>query len=286
MPLLRRFFHGEGFAFYDPLGALEQDCTNADEDEIYWTSNAVRVAMSIDIQLVLDLLTEGRQLAASGPLRPPYPATWLEWTKGNTPGGATTCGMLIHEHEDPAGGSLLEFFMLSARPDTEIMRCNTIGYVHLNSDGLMDSQIIKLSDGQRISLGEAMQQKSEMLKSFCGAISVCLVALGIINCKNVRTEETGQVTLARSGSEKRRGIPARKIKYHTIQLPGGGTRADGKGGHRATAIHRVRGHFKTFTAEKPLLGQHVGTYWWGWQVRGKAENGIVVSDYSLEGAKQ
>lgn len=47
------------------------------------------------------------------------------------------------------------------------------------------------------------------------------------------------------------------------------------------ALHRVRGHFKTFTADRPLLGQHVGTYWWGWQIRGKAENGINVSDYRL-----
>jgi hypothetical protein len=25
----------------------------------------------------------------------------------------------------------------------------------------------------------------------------------------------------------------------------------------------VDGHFKTFTAEAPLFGKHVGTYWWG-----------------------
>ena len=78
----------------------------------------------------------------------------------------------------------------------------------------------------------------------------------------------------------------REIRYNTIILPGGGTESDGKGGHRATALHRVRGHFKTFTKDRPLLGKHVGTYWWGWQVRGSAKHGTVVSDYELRGEDQ
>lgn len=35
-----------------------------------------------------------------------------------------------------------------------------------------------------------------------------------------------------------------------------------------------------------LMGRHVGTYWWGWQIRGNAEKGMVVSDYSLENANK
>ena len=107
-------------------------------------------------------------------------------------------------------------------------------------------------------------------------------ALTLINCKNVTTDDKHRITFSRSGTEKRRGIPARKIKYHTIVLPGGGSTWDRKTGrHRAAALHRVRGHTKTFTADKPLMGKHVGTYWWGWQVRGSADNGIVVSDYEM-----
>jgi len=107
-------------------------------------------------------------------------------------------------------------------------------------------------------------------------------ALSLINCRNVQTEESGKIGLSRSGAEKRRKTPAKFIRYHTIILPGGGSVSDGKGGHRATALHKVRGHFKTFTAERPLLGRHVGTYWWGWQVRGNPDNGVVISDYQLK----
>jgi hypothetical protein len=45
----------------------------------------------------------------------------------------------------------------------------------------------------------------------------------------------------------------------------------------------VRGHFKTFTAEKPLMGRAVGTYSWGWQLRGDPKRGIVISDYQFDG---
>jgi hypothetical protein len=30
------------------------------------------------------------------------------------------------------------------------------------------------------------------------------------------------------------------------------------------------------------MGKHVGTYWWGWQLRGDPKHGIVISDYQLD----
>jgi hypothetical protein len=108
------------------------------------------------------------------------------------------------------------------------------------------------------------------------------LALQLINCRNVKTALQGSV-FNRSSAEKRRGEPV--IKYHTIVLPG--TKTEARIGKRqpkqdVLALHKVRGHFKTFTAERPLMGRHVGTYWWGWQVRGNPDNGIVISDYKLK----
>lgn len=113
-------------------------------------------------------------------------------------------------------------------------------------------------------------------------LNVVWIALQLINCRNVSTALRGSV-FHRSGSEKRRGEPV--VKYHTIVLPGMAT-TGGRGGRKSRrvdplAMHKVRGHFKTFTAERPLLGRHVGTYWWGWQVRGSKDHGVVVSDYKV-----
>jgi hypothetical protein len=43
-------------------------------------------------------------------------------------------------------------------------------------------------------------------------------------------------------------------------------------------LHLCRGHFKTFTTERPLLGRHTGTYWWEPHLRGSADNGVVIHD--------
>lgn len=107
------------------------------------------------------------------------------------------------------------------------------------------------------------------------------LALQLVNCRNVTTKSIGSV-FARSGAQKRRGEPV--VKYQTIVLPGSQTGHHSMGRRLkqdVLALHKVRGHFKTFTVERPLLGQHVGTYWWGWQVRGNPDNGVVISDYQL-----
>jgi hypothetical protein len=102
----------------------------------------------------------------------------------------------------------------------------------------------------------------------------------------VRTARAGELVIPRRQAKRRkkdRGPSSHRISYHTIVLPGGVEHTDGTagGGGGEKAVHRVRGHFKTYTSDAPLLGKHTGTWWWGWSVRGNPEHGIVVSDYEL-----
>ena len=107
-----------------------------------------------------------------------------------------------------------------------------------------------------------------------------VLALNLMNCRNVTMENSGPIKYRQTTKEKRARAP--RLEYKTITLPGGAyVSQPGKGEPGAAPLHRVRGHFKTYTAEAPLMGKHVGTYWWGWQVRGKSENGVRVSDYKL-----
>lgn len=109
--------------------------------------------------------------------------------------------------------------------------------------------------------------------------AVCL-AINLMHCRNVTVEDSGPIKYRQTTKEKRARAP--RLEYKTITLPGGAyVSQPGKGEPGAAPLHRVRGHFKTYTAEAPLMGKHVGTYWWGWQVRGKSENGVRVSDYKL-----
>jgi hypothetical protein len=44
----------------------------------------------------------------------------------------------------------------------------------------------------------------------------------------------------------------------------------------------VRGHFKQYTAERPLFGRFTGLYWWQPHLAGKAKDRVVVKDYRIE----
>lgn len=48
----------------------------------------------------------------------------------------------------------------------------------------------------------------------------------------------------------------------------------------------ARGRFKTFTEDAPLLGKHMGTYWWGWQVRGQEGSGVMEKTYTFRSRRR
>jgi len=54
----------------------------------------------------------------------------------------------------------------------------------------------------------------------------------------------------------------------------------------ANAMHVCRGHFKTYTSEKPLFGRETGTFWWPSMVRGFPTRGAVSKDYRVTADEQ
>jgi hypothetical protein len=109
-----------------------------------------------------------------------------------------------------------------------------------------------------------------------GAIAA-LFTLSLMHSRNVTTAPATYVPERRRRSSRQR--PA--IEYHTIKLPA--PKSSGGSGQitGTTKLHTARGHFKTYTADAPLMGKHVGTYYWGWQVRGKRTNGEIISSYEV-----
>ena len=47
------------------------------------------------------------------------------------------------------------------------------------------------------------------------------------------------------------------------------------------ALHICRGHFKVYSPQAPLFGQHVGTWWWESSIRGNLTKGKVEKDYRV-----
>lgn len=104
----------------------------------------------------------------------------------------------------------------------------------------------------------------------------------LLNCKNVLLEDRDPNQVARH-RRKRQGKTGIEWKVLSVQRVGA---ARGQSGAAAsdklTRAHLVRGHFKTYTKEAPLLGRAVGRFWWSPVARGNAERGAILKDYSVE----
>lgn len=210
----------------------------------------------------------------AGTIKAPYPDMWMEWARNDYNMGCLlaerTPGYDNDALDKYGSDQLLTFFILNE--ERKLARLDFQIGVKMGEDNNFAGWIV---------VGEPLNEKLDgAAQTWLGIV---VTALALINCRNVTTEETGRIALRRSGSEKRRGDPAKLIRYRTIILPGHASGADtGRGRKRGvTALHKVRGHFKTYTADAPLLGKFTGTYWWGWQVRGSKVNGEVISDYRI-----
>lgn len=117
-----------------------------------------------------------------------------------------------------------------------------------------------------------------------GVLPPLLLAHSLLGCKNVDRDEHMPDPKMNRAAIKRRGHGLTKFTTLSIRTMGGGGDSGDRVqlGNGQTALHLVRGHFKTFTPERPLLGKHVGTYWWSPNVRGKEEHGVVVKDYKVD----
>jgi len=105
--------------------------------------------------------------------------------------------------------------------------------------------------------------------------------LMLMSCKNIAYEKVWPPKRLNKKRQKK-GKP-QFLDYHVLKVKVGGRSAPlgGGGGGGDKRVHLCRGHFKTFTKDKPLLGHGVGTYWWQPQVRGNKKKGAVVKSYEV-----
>lgn len=110
-----------------------------------------------------------------------------------------------------------------------------------------------------------------------------LLAISFLHCKNIKIRAEAPSEKLSRKYEKKHG--RRLVRYHVLDIVPMRRileqyRSSARSGLRR-ALHICRGHFKTFTADAPLLGRHTGTYWWDPQARGSRSAGVVIKDYRV-----
>ena len=241
-----------------------------------------------------------------GCMAPPYPLIWLEST-AHIPIGAAKNGKVAADRQDSRVGYKMDchekdtfskiygrYFapgvlaghefkwgwtvqvFVDSMPGLIKHRVPALGFLFLDSAGTP-------TVNGRVTIFEGSvtkDQETVVRHAVWGPAKAAFFAVSMMNCRNV-TMSTN-VTSQRGGKKSRRkGMPS--VEYKSIHLPRkSGTASISSGELTGTQkLHTARGHFKTYTTEAPLMGRHVGTYYWGWQVRGSRTNGEIVSSYNV-----
>ena len=115
------------------------------------------------------------------------------------------------------------------------------------------------------------------------AVDPFLLALSLMNCRNVELVDQDSVPEKVRRKRERKGVPVFTHKTLKIEAMRAARSNRGRGdADTNNAFHICRGHFKRFGPENRLFGKWEGTYWWAGQVRGTKSAGVVVKDYEVE----
>ena len=129
------------------------------------------------------------------------------------------------------------------------------------SDGSLHARHLALSPVYR----QYLEKESEYFEQAVMSEIITAYFLKLLSCKNIVVKEEY------AGNEnKKNRIPSLEYKTIHIRVPGNKYIYQNKE-YDSIPFHerekfgmtgQKRGHFKTYTEDKPLFGRHVGTWWW------------------------
>lgn len=114
-------------------------------------------------------------------------------------------------------------------------------------------------------------------------VMIVMLAISFTHAKNVRTVDVEPP--AKVAAKRRKAGKPVGVTYKTLVIDGmkevlrteGGVERNGL----KKALHICRGHFATYTADKPLFGKVTGTFWKPMHTRGSKARGEVKKDYKV-----
>ena len=244
-------------------------------------------------------------------LAPPWRAFWIECRRPVTDGELPDrWGVMFSATRQDDGGWVLHatgymqvgglitgpLFDLIAEIDDEgkwVDHIETLGQVDVvkpTGDGgwLLEDGTLRTRWGIVVPTPADSDPESETIKSYIHAVNSLLLAplmtISFAHCRNVEHTTVQPPKKLSKAHERRHGTPL--VRHRVLQIGGQSRRVDAQaqssGVGRIEALHIVKGHFKHYTEEAPLMGRHVGTYWWADHVRGDAAAGEVVKDYEVQ----
>lgn len=137
-----------------------------------------------------------------------------------------------------------------------------------------------------IAIDHSELAEKEAAEGLAWVIYPALMTFSFMHCRNVRLIENLPTRQQRRSALKH-GNPV--VKFSTLQIEPMKKVLENEGGLAQNglkkALHICRGHFSTYSEEKPLFGKYAGQFWIPSHVRGSAESGKVIKDYAVKAPK-
>lgn len=225
---------------------------------------------------------EGQRVDLRGfpPFNPPFDSMFIEW-KSDT-GRLVGMWVLVIDSTEKAFNAFLA--RLASQDDRHKVKYVCFAAAIWSHGGRVaygGSHMLFYLDEVRREV--SLQKSSRDDPFFSGILPVGWMTVGFMNCKNVVKQD---VTASEGPSEKwiRRQKTA-EIRYHILDINPMKEVLKTEGGIETSglkkALHICRGHFVTYTEERPLFGHIAGTFWKPAHVRGNEKSGIVDKDYRV-----
>lgn len=209
-------------------------------------------------------------------MAPPYEEMWFEWADNGT---VSRIG--VHVHVTKQNNTEGWKYWLTVHVETQ-QGVGTLPYMMTFSIPPSGRAISLHYQYFPVDHALATEKLLNTLRPvFSASAGMVIFAIGLLHCKNiVQIEKGGKNPNIKNRRHRSKGtayrilnvIPARNIKRTEYEQPANGS---------SQRIHFRRGHFKEYTAEKPLLGKYVGAFWWEAHVAGSADIGEVKKDYRI-----
>jgi hypothetical protein len=158
------------------------------------------------------------------------------------------------------------------------------GFFVDNKNGNIQPQLaIKEDAFEKILEKEGELLSKRILRQDSQDITQLNIFLILLSCKNISTIDNNAPEKLNKKRKKSFKCPLFTYKTLVIKPTGKSQRAEEVQGLWENRLHLCRGHFKTFTEEKPLFGRVTGRFWWQPSARGNKNKGIVMKDYKITG---
>jgi hypothetical protein len=115
-------------------------------------------------------------------------------------------------------------------------------------------------------------------------VYAALLTVSFCHAKNVDVIEVEPNPRMSRSHRKRHGQPLTTFYTLNIDPLRKALDTDGEAGTKGLghALHTCRGHFRTYSSERPMFGRLAGTYWVSEHSRGDAVLGEIVKDYRVD----